>query len=96
MELFRVPLVDMAVVGALNRGTFDADADFEERGHHVWLSQSGKAKAIELFERRKQETWKHSVVGYSLSYGRMIELEARLLEKEYCGEGQLFARFRLR
>lgn len=96
MELFRVPLVDMAVVGAVNRDSFDADRDFEERGRQVWLTQSGKAKATELFERRKQETWKHSVVGYSLSYARMIELEVRLLEKEYSGEGQLFARFRLR
>lgn len=96
MELFRVPLVDMAVVGAVNRDTFDADQDFEERGRQVWLTQNGKAKATELFERRKQETWKHSVVGYSLSYARMIELEVRLLEKEYSGEGQLFARFRLR
>lgn len=96
MELFRVPLVDMAVVGAVNRDTFDADLDFEEKGRQVWLTTSGKAKATELFERRKQETWKHSVVGYSLSYARMIELEVRLLEKEYSGEGQLFARFRLR
>jgi len=96
MELFRVPLVDMAVVGAVNRDTFDAERDFEERGHQIWLTQSGKAKATEVFERRKQETWKHSVVGYSLSYARMIELEVRLLEKEYSGEGQLFARFRLR
>jgi len=96
MELFRVPLVDMAIVGAINRLSFDADADFEERAGHIWLSQAGKAKATELFERRKQETWRHSVVGYSLSYARMIELEVRLLEKDLSGEGQLFARFRLR
>lgn len=96
MELFRVPLVDMAVVGALNRRAFDADTDFEQRGRQVWLSQQGRAKAIELFERRKQDEWKHSVVGYSLSYARMIELEVRLLEKELSGEAQLFARFRLR
>lgn len=96
MELFRVPLVDMSVVGAVNRLSFDCDEDFEEKGGHVWLSQPGKTKAIELFERRKQETWRHSVIGYSLSYARMIELEVRLLEKELSGEGRLFARFRLR
>jgi CRISPR-associated protein Cas1 len=96
MELFRVPLVDMAVVGAINRGTFDADEDFEQRGAQVWLTRGGRAKAIELFEKRRQDEWKHSVVGYSLSYARMIELEVRLLEKEMNGEGQLFARFRLR
>jgi CRISPR-associated protein Cas1 len=96
MELFRVPLVDMAVVAAINRGTFDADADFRELPGRVLLSEAGRIKAIEVFERRKAECWKHSVVGYSLSYARMIELELRLLEKEWMNEGGLFARFRLR
>jgi len=31
MELFRVPIVDMAIVAALNRHTFDADAHFIEQ-----------------------------------------------------------------
>lgn len=96
MELFRVPMVDMAVVAAINRGTFDADADFRELPGRVLLTEAGREKAIEVFERRKAETWRHSVVGYSLSYGRMIELELRLLEKEWMDEGGLFARFRLR
>ena len=45
---------------------------------------------------RKQESWKHPVVGYALSYHRAIELEARLLEKEWCGMPGLFAKMRLR
>ena len=96
MELFRVPLIDMAVVAALNRRTFDAVADFDEIPGRVLLNERGRKKAIEVIERRKADTWRHSVVGYSLSYARMIELEARLLEKEWMGEGGLFARFRLR
>lgn len=96
MELFRVPLVDMAVVAAVNRKTFDADADFLESGGRVVLSDAGRRKAIEVFERRKADTWRHSVVGYSLSYARIIELEVRLLEKEWMGEGGLFAKLRLR
>jgi CRISPR-associated protein Cas1 len=36
------------------------------------------------------------VLGYSLSYVRAIELEVRLLEKEWSGEAGLFARSRLR
>lgn len=96
MELFRVPMVDMAVVASINRGQWDATADFVETGAKVWLSEGGRRKFIDLFERRKAEEWKHSVVGYSLSYGRMIELEARLLEKEWSGSPGLFARFRLR
>ena len=96
MELFRVPLWDMVVIGALNRGQWDPDADFTVTKAKVWLSDEGRKKAIGLFETRLDENWKHPVIGYSLSYSRTIELEARLLEKEWTGEPGLFARMRLR
>jgi CRISPR-associated protein Cas1 len=96
MELFRVPLWDMVLIGSLNRGQWDPDADFIVTKGKVWLSDSGRRKAIGLFEARLDETWKHPVLGYSLSYARTIELEARLLEKEWTGEPGLFARMRLR
>ena len=96
MELFRVTLWDMPLVGSLNRGQWDAKADFEVTRAKVWLSEAGRKKAIGLFEDRMQETWKHPVLNYSLSYARAIELEARLLEKEWTGEPGLFARSRLR
>lgn len=96
MELFRIPIVDMAVIPAINRRTFDATADFSVLPGRVLLSEAGRKKVIEAIERRKIDTWKHSVVGYSLSYARLIELEVRLLEKEWMGEGGLFAKFRLR
>jgi CRISPR-associated protein Cas1 len=96
MELFRVVLWDLVVVGALNRGQWDPEADFAVSRAKVWLSEAGRKKAIELFEARLQESWKHPVLNYSLSYARTIELEARLLEKEWTGEPGLFARSRLR
>jgi CRISPR-associated protein Cas1 len=96
MEMFRVPLVDMAVIAALNRRTFDADDDFVVASGRVLLSERGRPKLIEAIERRLQDEWRHDVVGYSLSYARIVELEVRLLEKEWLGEGGLFARFRIR
>jgi len=96
MELFRVPVWDMVQIGSLNRGQWDADADFIVTKGKVWLSDAGRRKAIGLFEARLDETWKHPVIGYSLSYARALELEARLLEKEWTGEPGLFARMRLR
>lgn len=96
MELFRSPLWDMVVVASLNRGQWDPDQDFMVTKAKTWLSDSGKRKAIGLFEGRLQEAWKHPVVDYSLTYARTIELEARLLEKEWTGEPGLFARLRLR
>jgi CRISP-associated protein Cas1 len=96
MEIFRVLLVDMPVLSSVNRQQWDVQADFSISGEQVWLSDTGREKLIALYERRKTETWKHPVIGYSLSYARMIELEVRLLEKEWMNEGGLFAQFRLR
>ncbi|HVX14819.1 MAG TPA: type I-MYXAN CRISPR-associated endonuclease Cas1 [Pirellulales bacterium] len=96
MELFRVPLWDLVVVGSLNRGQWDPVGDFTVTRAKVWLSETGRKKAISLFEARLDETWKHPVLDYSLSYARTVELEARLLEKEWTGEPGLFARSRLR
>jgi CRISP-associated protein Cas1 len=95
-ELFRVPLVDLAVMGAVNRRSFDPNEDFTISAKQVWLSEAGRRKLIDVYERRKHEEYKHERLGYTLSYARLIELEARLLEKEWSGEPGLFATFRIR
>ena len=95
MELFRTTLWDMPLVASVNRRQWTAE-HLAVSKKQVWLSDEGKRLAISLFEQRKQETWKHPVLNYSLSYARATELEARLLEKEWSGEEGLFARMRLR
>lgn len=95
MELFRTTLWDMPLVASVNRRQW-TDDHLAVSKRQVWLSDEGKRLAVRLFEQRKQETWKHPVLNYSLSYARAIELEARLLEKEWSGEAGLFARMRLR
>ncbi|MBP7676312.1 MAG: type I-MYXAN CRISPR-associated endonuclease Cas1 [Thermoanaerobaculia bacterium] len=96
MELFRVPLVDMALVAAVNRLTFDPESDCEERGATVWLTSEGRKKMVQLVERRKLDEWTHPAIGMPIGYGRMIELEARLLEKEWTDDVHFFARVRIR
>ena len=96
MELFRVALVDLPIVASINRRQWSADEDFSIAGEQVWLSDDGRKKFIEVYERRKTDVWRHPALGYSLSYSRLVELEARLLEKEWTGEPGLFARMRLR
>lgn len=96
MEIFRVPLVDMVVMGSVNRHQWDIKEDFEIRGQQVWLSHGGKKKFVHLYEQRKEKTWKHPVTGYSLTYRRLLELEVRLLEKEWMGEGGLFGQLIVR
>lgn len=95
-ELFRVPLVDMAVVGSVNRNQWDPDADFTVGGSQVWLSDDGRKKAIRLFEERLNESYRHPYTGQSMTYVRMVELEARLLEKEWTGAPGHFANLRMR
>ncbi len=96
MEMFRVPLVDLPVIASINRRQWDEDEDFTISGPQVWLSETGRKKFIGIYEQRKADKWKHPVIGYSLTYARMLELEVRLLEKEWMKEGGLFAKWRLR
>jgi CRISP-associated protein Cas1 len=96
MEIFRVPLVDMIVLASVNRGQWDIQDDFEVRGNQVWLNDNGRRKLVSLYENRKEDSWKHPATGYSLTYRRLLELEVRLLEKEWMGEGGLFGQLILR
>jgi CRISPR-associated protein Cas1 len=96
MDLFRVILWDMPLIASLNRQQWHPDEDFLITPTKVYLSDSGKKKAVTLFEQRLQEHWKHPLLGYSLSYARTIELEVRLLEKEWSEEPGFFARARIR
>ena len=96
MEIFRVPLVDLPLLSSVNRRQWDPQADFDVRTGQVWLSDAGRRKWVNLYERRKQESWKHPITGYSLTYRRLLELEVRLLEKEWMNEGGAFARLVLR
>jgi CRISPR-associated protein Cas1 len=96
IELFRVPCVDMPVVAAINRKQVDPGGDFQRTGHQVWLSDAGRRKLIALFERRMADLWRHPLLDYSLSYRRHVELEVRLLEKEWSGEPGQFALTRIR
>lgn len=96
VELFRTPVWEMPLIASLNRNQWDPQADFQLRPGHVWLSHQGRRKALTLFEQRLCESYKHPATGRSLTYARIVELEVRLLEKEWTGSPGLFACLRLR
>jgi CRISP-associated protein Cas1 len=96
MEIFRTLLWEMPLIGSLNRGQWDVTSDFEVRPGHVWLSDEGRKKAIGIFENRLSESYVHPYTHQSLEYGRMVELEIRLLEKEWTGCPGLFAQLKIR
>ncbi len=95
MELFRVPLCDMSILGAINRRTWRL-SDFDCSDLGVRLSRHVRTQVIELFERRLDATWKHPATRHSLTYRKGIELEVQLLEKEWSGSEGQFAQARLR
>jgi CRISP-associated protein Cas1 len=96
MELFRTLLWEMPLIGSLNRGQWNEEADFDVRPGHVWLTEDGRRKAIGLFEQRLVESYRHPYSGQSMEYGRMVELEIRLLEKEWTGCPGLYGTLRIR
>jgi len=95
MELFRVILWDIPLINSINRNQWTKE-HFIITPTYVWLNTEGRRKAIGIYENRKQEKWKHPVLNYSLTYARTIELEARLLEKEWMDKPGLFALLRIR
>jgi len=96
MELFRTTIWEIPLIGSVNRLQWDVQGDFTVSPGRVWLSEPGRRKAISLFEERLEESHKHPHTGQALTYARMIELELRLLEKEWTGCPGLFARMRVR
>jgi CRISPR-associated protein Cas1 len=54
MELFRVPLVDLPVIGSINRKQWDIEDDFDVAGQQVWLSDEG-AKETDWHLRTTQK-----------------------------------------
>ncbi len=96
MELFRTNIWEIPLIGSINRMQWDVQHDFSITANKVWLTDTGRRKAIAIFEERLNETYVHPHTGQSLAYARMVELELRLLEKEWTGHPGLFAKLRLR
>lgn len=96
MELFRTNIWEIPLIGSVNRLQWNVDEDFAVSNTKVWLSDSGRRKAIALFEERLSDTYMHPHTGQSMAYSRMVELELRLLEKEWTGAPGMFAQMRLR
>jgi CRISPR-associated protein Cas1 len=96
MEIFRTVLWDMPLVGSINRAMWNDSSLFCISPGQFWLSESGKKQAIQLFESRLSETFKHPHTGTSVEYSRIVELECRLLEKEWSSYPGGFGQMRLR
>jgi len=85
MEEFRPVIADATALTLFNKGEL-SDKDFIETGIGVSLTSRGKKKVIAGYERRMETEVTHPLFGYSVSYRRVLEVQARLLSRTISGE----------
>ena len=85
MEEFRPLVADSVVIGLVNTGEIRKQ-DFITRLTGCALTDSGRKRVIEAFERRLNTTITHPIFGYSVSYRRIFDIQARLLARFLTGE----------
>ena len=85
MEPFRPLVADSVVITAINNGEVHG-ADFIRAAGACALSDSARKRFIAAFERRMAQEITHPLFGYSLSYRRLFEVQARLLIRHLSGE----------
>jgi len=78
MEEFRPIVADSVVVGLINNGEV-SPADFVGGRQACALTTKGRRSVIEAYERRLDTLVEHPVFGYTVSYKRVLEVQARLL-----------------
>ena len=84
-EEFRPIIADSAALTLFNNSELD-ETDFIQRSGAVALTQSGRKAVIRAFERRLDTLITHPLFGYSISYRRIMEVQARLLGRHVIGE----------
>lgn len=84
-EEFRPLIADSVCVTLFNQGEL-SQGDFVKRARGVALTASGRRAVLSGYERRLNQMVTHPVFGYTVSYRRVIELQARLLRAVILGE----------
>lgn len=85
IEEFRPLIADSVVIGMINNGEI-RPADFISRAGSVALRSDGRKRVLEAYERRLDTEVTHPRFGYSISYRRVFEVQARLLGRFLMGE----------
>jgi len=84
-EEFRPLIADSVCLNLFNQGELQP-GDFVKRARGVALVPAGRRAVLAAFERRMSQMVTHPIFGYTISYRRIIELQARLLRAVIMGE----------
>jgi CRISP-associated protein Cas1 len=85
MEPFRAIIADSVVLSAVNTGEVGPN-DFVVAVTGTALTQAGRRRFVEAFERRLSQETTHPVFGYQVSMRRMLLVQTRLLSRFLLGE----------
>ena len=94
-EEFRPIVADSAALTLFNNSELKG-VDFIRRSGAVALTQEGRKAVIRAFERRMDTLIRHPLFGYSISYRRIMEVQARLLGRHILGELKRYPAFTTR
>ena len=93
IEEFRPIVADSVCITMVNTNQI-TDADFQKTPFGTNLVDTGRRKVIAAFGNRMDSTVAHPLLGYSASYRRIMETQARLLSRHLLGEIPSYPAFR--
>lgn len=91
-EEFRPIIAESVVIGVINNGEVKPD-DFVSRAGACALRPPGRKRFIEAYERRLDALVTHPIFGYTISYRRILEVQARLLAANLLGDVPSYTAF---
>jgi len=92
MEEFRPLVADSVTLSLFNNGEL-GKGDFIINSLGVTLKANAKKRVLRGYERRINTLITHPVFGYSVSYRRVLEVQARLLSRTLSGELDVYPPF---
>lgn len=94
-EEFRPLLADSTALTLFNTGEVKPD-DFIRRANAITLKPAGKKAVLAAWERRMLSDVTHPIFGYTISYRRVLMVQARLIARTILGEFKEYPAFRTR
>lgn len=95
MEEFRAIIADSVALTLINTGSL-APQDFLVWRESCHLTEEGRKRFFQTYEQRKATVVTHPVFGYKMSYGRMLEVQARMLAAYVRGDIPNYTGFTVR
>ena len=95
IEEFRPIVADSVCITLINNVEI-TPSDMIKTRFGVNLTSDGRRKVITAYERRMNTIITHPILGYTVSYRRVMETQARLLSRHILGEIPAYPAFRTR